>query len=88
MKSLLLFYFIILNCVTFFMMWSDKSRAIKNRWRIPEKTLFLFSFLGGALGTFLGMYIFRHKTRHLSFRILIPLFILLHLVLCYILFIG
>lgn len=88
MKSLLLFYFILANCVTFIIMFIDKSRAKKNQWRIPEKTIFLLSFVGGACGTFLGMYTFRHKTKHWSFRILIPFFIVLHLFLFYLHFIG
>ena len=41
--------------------------------RIPEKTLFAFAILGGALGGTVGMYSFHHKTLHKSFAIGFPL---------------
>ncbi len=50
----------------------DKSRAIRHKWRIPEKTLFGICILGGGIGSWLGMYTFRHKTRHWYFVIGIP----------------
>lgn len=61
----------------FFMMGLDKSRARNGRWRIPEKTLFLFALLGGALGGWLGMKAFHHKTHHWYFRILFPFIVLI-----------
>lgn len=51
----------------------DKSRAKKHKWRIPEKTLFIFVLLGGGIGGTIGMYIFRHKTKHWYFVIGFPL---------------
>ena len=45
----------------------DKRKAKKKRWRIPEKTLLLLGFLGGAAGALLGMNLFRHKTKHWYF---------------------
>lgn len=76
MNLFLFFYLIILNLITFIIMFADKRRAIRHQWRIPEKTIFLFSFLGGSLGAILSMYLFRHKTKHLSFRILLPIFLI------------
>jgi uncharacterized membrane protein YsdA (DUF1294 family) len=61
------------NVVTFGMMGFDKYRAKKGGWRIPEKRLFLCSFLFGGPGIALGMSTFRHKTQHASFKILVPL---------------
>lgn len=49
-------------------MYSDKKRAIKKKYRIPEKTLFLVALVGGSLGTTLGMETFRHKTKHWYFK--------------------
>jgi len=58
-------------------MYADKQKAKKGLWRIPEKTLFLISILGGSLGGILGMYIFRHKTKHWKFVIGMPLILIL-----------
>ena len=62
-------------------MATDKSRAIKGKWRIPEKSLFLVSLLGGSLGTWAGMYLFRHKTKHWYFVIGMPLILILQVAL-------
>ena len=59
-------------------MSNDKSRARKREHRIPEKTLFITAWLGGALGMLLGMQIFRHKTKHRAFTVGIPMILLLH----------
>lgn len=65
----IIIYFIIINLIGFFIMWIDKRKAIKGSWRIPEKTLFLITALGGGIGTIAGMYVFRHKTQKLNFVI-------------------
>ena len=51
----------------------DKHRARKKMWRVPESTLFLTVFLGGAFGSLFGMLIANHKTRHASFMVFIPI---------------
>lgn len=76
MKPLLI-YLLIINVVALIAYAIDKFKAQHNRWRIPEATLIIMAFLGGALGAFLGMYLFRHKTMHWKFRILIPLALVL-----------
>ena len=45
----------------------DKRCARKGRWRVPERTLWLVSAVGGAAGMLAGMGLFRHKTRHAAF---------------------
>ena len=70
------FYLLLLCCmsvITFFVMGSDKRRAIRGARRVPEARLFLLALLGGGAGGFLAMYAFRHKTRHLHFVIGFPL---------------
>ncbi|MCQ2199312.1 MAG: DUF1294 domain-containing protein [Paludibacteraceae bacterium] len=61
------------NLVVFAVYAIDKYKARRNKWRIPEKTLVLLAFLGGAFGALAGMYSIRHKTKHLKFQILVPL---------------
>jgi uncharacterized membrane protein YsdA (DUF1294 family) len=61
-----------MNLVGVAIMGIDKSKAKKHLWRIPEKTLFLVSILGGSIGTWAGMYLFRHKTKHWYFVLGMP----------------
>ena len=80
MKIFLVFY-AIMTLVTFVLYGADKSKAKKGKWRIPEKTLLLFAACFGGLGAFLGMKIFRHKTKHTSFKILVPVFMIIQFIL-------
>ncbi len=77
-------YLIVVNLVTYALFWYDKKASIhRKKQRIREKSLFLISLLGGALGGYMAMIIHRHKTRHLSFRVLIPLFFMIHFVIVF-----
>lgn len=66
-------YLLLINAAGFLIMRSDKRRAVKNMWRIPERSLMTLAALGGSAGVFLGMVIFRHKTKHPKFSIGVPL---------------
>lgn len=79
--EILLLYLLIINAFAFALMLIDKRRAQKNKWRIPEKTLFASAILGGSLGALAGMYTFRHKTKHLSFVIGMPVILTCHILL-------
>ena len=61
MKYLILFL-LITNLITFIAFGIDKRKAVKGRWRIPEKTLLLMGLVFGSVGQLLGMKVFRHKT--------------------------
>ena len=61
------------SAIDFALMGVDKWKARRDAWRIPESTLWLFVFIGGALGGTLAMQVFRHKTRHWYFRFGFPL---------------
>lgn len=74
-----LIYLLIINLIGFFAMLLDKQKAKKNKWRVPEKTLFLLALLGGSLGTTLGMNVFRHKTKHWYFVVGMPLILVLQI---------
>ena len=72
-------YFIGVNLVSFVLMLVDKRKAVKQQYRIPERTLWALAVLGGAFGTYLGMQKFRHKTKHTSFVVGMPLLILVNI---------
>ena len=76
-QMIVLVLFCILNLISFFLMGRDKQRAVQNKRRIPERTLFLSAILFGALGGTLGMFIFRHKTKHWYFAVFFPLLMVL-----------
>lgn len=65
-------------------MYLDKKRAIKNLWRIKEKTLFIFYFLGGFIGGIISMLIFHHKTKKFKFYIIFLLSTILHISILYV----
>ena len=68
----IIIYLIIINIIGFLVMYIDKQKAKKGKWRIPEKTIFIITVLGGGIGTISGMYAFRHKTQKLHFTIGLP----------------
>lgn len=77
-------YFIVINIGTFLVMLEDKNRAINQRFRIPEKVLFLLTILGGSLGILAAMRFIRHKSNKNSFKITITLIVMLQISLLYI----
>lgn len=77
MWRILAIYLLVINCVTLAQYASDKAKAKRGLWRIPERRLLGLAFAGGGIGALLGMVVLRHKTKHLQFRILVPLSIVL-----------
>ncbi|MBO4494433.1 MAG: DUF1294 domain-containing protein [Clostridiales bacterium] len=65
--------FLLSNLISFALFHSDKKKAEKHAFRIPESNLLGFSALFGALGGILGMIICHHKTKKPKFLILMPL---------------
>lgn len=78
-------YLLLMNIAGLYVMYSDKRRAIKHRFRIPERMLFIVSLLGGSIGTWAGMYLFRHKTKHWYFVVGMPLIMILNFAIIYLL---
>lgn len=81
MDKILILYLLFVNLVGFFIMFVDKNRAIKNQWRISEKSLIGICVVGGSIGTLLGMQTFRHKTKHKKFTIGVPVILVLQIIL-------
>jgi len=80
-EKILLIYLILVNLAAFAMYGIDKRKAIKDQWRIPEKTLLLVALLGGSFGAFTGMQVFHHKTKHWKFLLGVPACMILHVAL-------
>lgn len=78
--SVLIIYFLLVNLLGFYAMYTDKLRAKKRAFRIPEATLFAVAFIGGSIGCILGMYLFRHKTKHWRFVYGMPLILILQII--------
>ena len=79
MTKLILLYLLIVNAVSFLLMLTDKQKAKKKLWRIPESTLLLSAAIGGSIGSLAGMYTFRHKTKHLKFTLGVPVILVLQM---------
>ncbi|MBO5364958.1 MAG: DUF1294 domain-containing protein [Clostridia bacterium] len=76
------------NLLVFLLYGLDKWKAKNNQWRIPEKILLTTSLLLGGFGAACGMLIFHHKVSKWSFRIGVPVGLLLSVVELWILFKG
>ena len=79
MVKLLAYYIVFINLLGIILMFLDKRKAVKNRWRISENTLMLTSLIGGSLGILIGMYTFRHKTKHKKFTIGVPVLLIINI---------
>ena len=57
----------------------DKKISKRNnvRLRIPEKSLFIWSAVGGSVAMYVTMRLIRHKTKHVSFMVGIPVIMIL-----------
>ena len=76
----LITYYLLVNLLGFYAMYTDKLRAKKRAFRIPEATLFATAIIGGSIGCIAGMYVFRHKTRHWHFVYGMPLILILQII--------
>lgn len=86
MAVLMIIVLAVMNILSFTLMAMDKKAARKGKWRVPEKTLFLFTALFGGLGGVLGMHLLRHKTKHWYFRLGFPALLILQIVVLVMLF--
>ena len=81
LTKIIIYYLVLINVGNFLIFAIDKFLAKRgSNERIPESTLILLSAMGGAFGGLCSMYIFRHKTKHAKFYILLPLFLVLHVI--------
>ena len=78
--TVFIIYFLLVNLLGFYAMYTDKLRAKKRAFRVPEATLFAIAIIGGTIGCILGMYTFRHKTKHWHFVYGMPILLVLQII--------
>lgn len=61
-----------INLVSFSIFAYDKEMAIEGQWRVPEKTLLLWS-AAAPFGGLLAMLLCRHKIRNRLFTTVVPM---------------
>ena len=64
----ILVHLISINIITFLLYWYDKRASIKGKWRVAEKKIQAYIFIGGALAAYFASKILRHKTIKKSFK--------------------
>ena len=81
MQKYIVIPWLLWNFVVFFIYGIDKSKARREAERISEKVLLLTALIFGAVGAMFGMVIFNHKTSKMKFRLLVPLFVIVNIIL-------
>lgn len=79
--KLLVVYLVIINIAAFCLYGIDKSAAVKEKWRIPNRVLLGLAAIGGSIGAWAGMYTFRHKTKKWYYAVTVPAMLLLQITL-------
>jgi len=67
LDELFLGSYLLLSFLAFISYGIDKRNAIKGRWRVSERTLHLWTVIGGWPGALVAQKIFRHKTQKRPF---------------------
>ena len=72
-------YIIVVSLCSIVVCVYDKKISKRNnvKLRIPEKTLFIWSAVGGSVAMYITMRLIRHKTKHVSFMVGIPVIFVL-----------
>lgn len=58
----------------------DKHCAKQGRWRVRERTFFIYALLGAVPGVYGAMRLVRHKTLHKRFMLGLPAIFILQIV--------
>ena len=84
LKAFLLAYLLV-NLVVFALYGIDKAKAVRNEWRISEKSLIGAAVLG-APGALIAMFVFRHKIRKPKFYLGVPFILIAEIILAIFIF--
>ena len=82
LPNALKYYLVVVNILAFIMYGLDKQKAVRKQWRIPGGQLLGIAAFGGSLGALLGMQFFHHKNRKWKFKIGVPGFLALQMIVC------
>ena len=76
-------YIAVISLISIIVCIYDKKISKRGdvKLRIPEKSLFIWSALGGSLAMYVTMQLIRHKTKHVSFMVGIPVIFILQVAL-------
>ena len=66
---------VFLNVASFAAFAWDKRCAVRQSWRVPERTLLTLALFGGSIGAVCGQLLLRHKTRKEPFRTILRLIV-------------
>lgn len=70
-------YIILMNLIALLLMYIDKNKAKKKRWRISENLLISIGMFGGSFGILVGMIFYRHKISKSKFKYGVPVIYLI-----------
>lgn len=82
-KKIFIIYIFLINIISFTMFFIDKRKALKNKWRIKENTLYFVSFFGGSIGSFFSMFLFNHKIKKKKFCFIVLLTLIFNIYIIY-----
>lgn len=77
------YYFLAVSVVGALVSLYDKCAARRDWRRVPERTLFFWTLVGGGPGVYLTMLLIRHKTLHRRFMLGIPAIMIFQSVIFY-----
>lgn len=83
---ILLIYYIVITIFGIVLVAYDKLKAVNQSRRIKDRLLLYTALFGGAFGMYMTMLLLRHKTRQRLYMISLPLMIILHLFVYYIVY--
>ena len=61
--AIILYVVAITSLANFVLMYLDKRAAQQGSWRVPERRILFWAFVGGGLGALAAQRAFRHKTK-------------------------
>lgn len=73
----MIYYLLVINLISLFIMKLDKYKAINHQYRVSESMLMMLAIVGGSVGIYLGMYMFKHKTKKIKFYLGVPLIMII-----------